>query len=217
MNILGFDTSTSATSACVVRSDGAIYEFEPPVERLSEPPGHARELMPAVDRLMRDAGLGFADLDALAVGIGPGGFTGLRIGIATAHGLAQATGLPLHPVLSLAALAEGCHPSAFPLIDARRNEVYGLDRDREPFVGSIDYAIAKAPPGALAAGDGSIRFREALESAGIRVAPGDSRTHVVRGLYICRLAAGVRPAPPESVVPCYLREPDAKPPSRSAG
>jgi hypothetical protein len=56
-----------------------------------------------------------------------------------------------------------------------------------------------------------------LENAGIRVAPGDSRTHVVRALYICRLAATVRPAPSESVVPCYLRAPDAKPPSRSAG
>ena len=83
--------------------------------------------------------------------------------------------------------------------------------------GSDSAFHAKAPEGALAAGDGSIRFREALESAGIRVAPGDSRMHVVRSLYICRLAATVPSAPPESVVPCYLRAPDAKPPSRSAG
>jgi tRNA threonylcarbamoyladenosine biosynthesis protein TsaB len=224
MNILGFDTSTNATSACVLRADGEAFEFAPPVERLGAPPGHARELMPTVDRLMREAGLGFADLDALAVGIGPGGFTGLRIGIATAHGLAQSAGIPLRPVLSLHALDAGIrgvtplHPGdAFPLIDARRNEVYGLDAAREPFVGSIDDAIAKAPPGALAAGDGSIRFRESLECAGIRVAPGDSTMHVVRALYICRLAATVQPVPPESVVPCYLRAPDAKPPSRSAG
>jgi tRNA A37 threonylcarbamoyladenosine modification protein TsaB len=119
-------------------------------------------------------------------------------------------------VLSLDALAAGIESDTpFPMIDAKRQEVYGLGP--EPFVGSIDYAIEKAPEGALVAGDGSIRFREALESAGIRVAPGDSRMHVVRGLYICRLAATVHPAPPESVVPCYLRAPDAKPPSRSAG
>jgi tRNA A37 threonylcarbamoyladenosine modification protein TsaB len=105
--------------------------------------------------------------------------------------------------------------AAFPLIDAKRNEVYGLAG--EPFVGSVDYAVEKAPAGALAAGDGSIRFREDLESAGIRVLPGDSATHVVRSLYICRLAADVDPVPPEAVVPCYLRAPDAKPPSRSAG
>lgn len=216
MNVLGFDTSTAATTVCLLRSDDEAFESEPPVERLFEPPGHARELMPGVDRVMRAGGVGFGDLDAIAVGIGPGGFTGLRIGIATAHGIAQSAGLPLHPVLSLAALAAGIDDGTpFPLIDARRNEVYGLGP--EPFVGSIDDAIEKAPAGALAAGDGSIRFREALESAGIRVAPGDSRTHVVKGLYICRLAATVQPAPPEAVVPCYLRAPDAKPPSRSAG
>lgn len=214
MNILGFDTSTSATSVCLLRADGEVFEVEPPVERLFEPPGHARELMPGVERVMREAGVGYADVDALAVGIGPGGFTGLRIGIATAHGIAQSAGIPLHPVLSLDALAAGIEADApFPLIDAKRREVYGPG----PFVGSIDYAIEKAPEGALAAGDGSIRFRDALESAGIRVAPGDSRMHVVRSLYICRLAATVPSAPPESVVPCYLRAPDAKPPSRSAG
>jgi tRNA threonylcarbamoyladenosine biosynthesis protein TsaB len=216
VNVLGFDTSTAATTVAVVRADGEVFEHEPGVERLFEPPGHARELMPAVDRLMSEAGLGFGDLGAIAVGIGPGGFTGLRIGIATAHGIAQSARVPLHPVLSLDALAAGIDAEpAFPLIDAKRNEVYGLGP--EPFVGPIDYAVGKAQDGALAAGDGSIRFREALESAGIRVAPGDSRMHVVRGLYICRLAATVQPAPPESVVPCYLRAPDAKPPSPSAG
>jgi tRNA threonylcarbamoyladenosine biosynthesis protein TsaB len=224
MNVLGFDTSTAATSVCLLRSDEDAFEVEPSVERLFERPGHARELMPGIDRVMRDAGIGFGDLDAIAVGIGPGGFTGLRIGIATAHGIAQSARIPLHPVLSLDALDAGIRGvtplhtgDTLPLIDAKRNEVYGLDPAGEPFVGPIDYALEKAPEGALAAGDGSIRFREALESAGIRVAPGDSRTHVVRGLYICRLAATVHPAPPESVVPCYLRAPDAKPPSRSAG
>lgn len=217
MNVLGFDTSTAATSACVLRADGEAFEAEPPVARLFEPPGHARELMPLVDRVMRAAGLGFEDLDALAVGVGPGGFTGLRIGIATAHGIAHARGIPLHPVSSLAALAAGIDSDApLPLIDAKRGEVYGAVAG-EPFVASPEEAAARAPAGALAAGDGSIRFREALEVAGIRVVPGDSRMHVVRSLYICTLAATMRPAPPEAVVPCYLRAPDAKPPSRSAG
>lgn len=214
MNILGFDTSTAATAVCLLRADGEVFAAEPPVARLLEPPAHARELMPGIHRVLREAGLGYGDLDALGVGIGPGGFTGLRIGIATAHGIAQAAAVPLHPVLSLDALGAGIESDApFPLIDAKRGEVYGPG----PFVGSIDEAIARAPAGALAAGDGSIRFRDALESAGIRVAPADSRMHVVNGLDICRLAATVQPAPPESVVPCYLRAPDAKPPSRSAG
>ncbi|MFL5841845.1 MAG: tRNA (adenosine(37)-N6)-threonylcarbamoyltransferase complex dimerization subunit type 1 TsaB [Thermoleophilaceae bacterium] len=222
MNVLGFDTSTAATAVCVLRSDGEAFEHEPPVQRLFEPPGHARELMPAVDRLMRQAGLGFGDLDALAVGIGPGGFTGLRIGLATAHGIAHGSAIALHPVSSLAALAAGMETDTdraarLPLIDARRGEVYGAVDGGSPFVASPEDAAARAHAGALAAGDGSIRFRETLEAAGIRVAPGDSRMHVVRGLYICRLAEAVQPAPPEAVVPCYLRAPDAKPPSRSGG
>lgn len=223
MNVLGFDTATPATAVCVLRSDGEAFELEPPVTRLAEPPGHARELMPGVDRVMRAAGLGFADLDAIAVGIGPGTFTGLRIGIATAHGLAHARGIGLRPVLSLAALAAGIEADvALPLIDARRGEVFGAlyargEQIQPPFVAPPEEAGARAPAGALAAGDGSIRFRQALEDAGIRVAPGDSRMHVVRGLEICRLAAAVEPAPPESVLPCYLRAPDAKPPSRSGG
>jgi tRNA threonylcarbamoyl adenosine modification protein YeaZ len=228
MNVLGFDTSTAASAVCVLREDGEVFEAEPPVERLFDPPGHARELMPAVDRAMRGAGLGFGDLDALAVGIGPGMFTGLRIGIATAHGIAHGRGIPLHPVSSLAALAAGIsnanaedEPVALPLIDARRGELFAAvyragDELEPPFVASPGDVIARAPQGALAAGDGSIRFREALEGAGIRVAPGDSRMHVVRGLHICRLGAAVAPTPPEVVVPCYLRAPDAKP-SRSAG
>jgi tRNA threonylcarbamoyladenosine biosynthesis protein TsaB len=224
VNVLGFDTSTAATAVCVLRSDGEAFEHEPPVARLFEPPGHARELMPAVDRLMREAGLGFADLDALAVGVGPGGFTGLRIGLATAHGMAHGSRISLHPVSSLAALATGMRDGAdelgaarLPLIDARRREVYGALDDGPPFVASPEDAAARAPAGTLAAGDGSIRFQETLEAAGIRVAPRDSRMHVVRGLYICRLAAAVQPTPPEAVVPCYLRAPDAKPPSPSGG
>ena len=226
MNVLGFDTSTAASSAAVLRSDGEGFEFAPDAGRLFEPPAHARELMPAVEAVLRAAELGFADLDAVAVGIGPGGFTGLRIGIATAHGIAHARGMPLYPVLSLDALAAAIEAAdaavaeagaAFPLIDARRGEVYGRVAGEAPFAASPADAAARAPAGALAAGDGSIRFREALESAGIRVAPADSGLHVVRGLDICRLASTVQPAPPEAVVPCYLRAPDAKPPSRSAG
>lgn len=217
MNVLGWDTSTAATAVCVLRTDGEVFEAVPAVERLGERPGHSSELMPAVHRLMDDAGLGFGDIDALAVGIGPGTFTGLRIGIATAHGLARSAGIPIHPVPSLAALASGIAADvALPLIDARRGELFGAvyDRGREvvpAFAATVEDVIARAPEGALAAGDGSIRFREPLESAGIRVAPGDSPMHVVRGLHVCRLVMTVQPAPPESVTPCYLRAPDAKP------
>jgi tRNA threonylcarbamoyladenosine biosynthesis protein TsaB len=220
VTLLGLDTSTSAASACVLRADGEVFEVAPPAARLGRPPAHASELMPAVVDAMGRAGVGWTDLAAIAVGVGPGAFTGLRIGIATARALAAANGLPLRRVSSLAALAAGIDaPLRLPLIDARRGEVFGaLYEGGEPL-----WPPFAAPPGELlaclreagfrplAAGDGSIRFRGMLEEAGIPVEPDDSEAHVVRALHVCRLGAGAPDEPPEAVLPEYLREPDAKP------
>ena len=220
MTLLGFDTSTSAASACVVRSDGESFEVAPPPERLQGPPAHASELMPAVADVMARAGVGWRDLDAIAVGVGPGTFTGLRIGIATARALAAANGLPLRPVSSLAALAAGIEaPLRLALIDARRGEVFGAlyegdERLWPPFVTPPEELARRLRDEGftpLAAGDGSVRFRQVLEEAGVPVAPDDSEAHVVRGLHVCRLGAGVPDEPPEAVLPNYLRDPDAKP------
>jgi len=63
----------------------------------------------------------------------------------------------------------------------------------------------------VAVGDGSVRFREVLETAGVRVAPDGSQAHAVRALHVCRLAEAVQPVPPEAVLPNYLRAPDAQP------
>jgi tRNA threonylcarbamoyladenosine biosynthesis protein TsaB len=218
--ILGFDTSTAVIAACLVRDDGETFEVEPAPAALLRRAAHSRELMPAIASVMERAGVGFAELDALAVGIGPGSFTGLRIGVATARALAAATGLGLRPVPSLAALAAGLEaPLALPLIDARRGELFAALFER----GEQRWPAFAAPPSELAArlreaalspraaGDGSIRFRDVLEAAGIDVEPDGSRAHVVRGLHVCRLGAAVAAQPPETVVPEYVRLPDAKP------
>jgi tRNA threonylcarbamoyladenosine biosynthesis protein TsaB len=220
VTLLGIDSSTSASSACVLRDDGEAFEALPPGERLGEGPAHASELMPAVAGVMERAGVGWSDLTAIAVGVGPGTFTGLRIGIATARGLATAAGLPLRRVSSLAALAAGIEAAVrLPLIDARRGEVFAalFEGDRElwtPFAAAPERLVERvreAGLSPLAAGDGSLRFGGMLEEAGIPVAPKDSAAHVVRALHVCRLGLGARDEPPEAVLPDYLREPDAKP------
>jgi tRNA threonylcarbamoyladenosine biosynthesis protein TsaB len=223
VTLLGIDTSTPASAACVLRDDGSAIEVEPAPERLGEGPAHARELMPAVDDVMRRAGVEFGDLRAIAVGVGPGTFTGLRIGIATARALASASGLPLRPVSSLAALAEGMREQTgerplLPLIDARRGELFAAlyDPDGKRLWGPVVAApeeVGERGRGARAAGDGSIRFRGVLEAAGIGVDADESRSHVVRALHVCRLALALPDQPPEAVLPDYLRTPDAKPAS----
>ncbi len=85
--------------------------MSPPAERLERPPAHASELMPAVADAMERAGVDWRDLDAIAVGVGPGTFTGLRIGIATARALATAAGLPAAPRV-VARRARGGHRCA---------------------------------------------------------------------------------------------------------
>jgi len=222
VTLLGIDTSTSASAACVLRADGVSFEVEPPPARLAAGPAHARELMPAVADVMQRAELDFGDLEAIAVGVGPGTFTGLRIGIATARALANASGLLLRPVSSLAALAAGIDAELrLPLIDARRGELFGALHDSAgevvwpPFVAAPELVaerVREAGLGARAAGDGSIRFRRVLEAAGIGIDADESRSHVVRALHVCRLAQAVPGEPPEAILPEYLRTPDAQPP-----
>jgi tRNA threonylcarbamoyladenosine biosynthesis protein TsaB len=227
VTLLGIDTSTPASAACVLRSDpheglpGESFEVVPEPGRLLERPAHARELMPAVTEVMERAGLRYEQLEAIAVGVGPGSFTGLRIGIATARALASASGLELRPVSSLAALAAGMEgaEARLPLIDARRGELFAALHGPAgellwpPFVAAPEAVAERVRQAALdvrAAGDGSVRFRGVLEAAGIRVDPDESRSHVVRALHVCRLAQALPGEPPEAVLPDYLRAPDAK-------
>jgi tRNA threonylcarbamoyladenosine biosynthesis protein TsaB len=220
MTILGFDTSTAASTAAILRADGELFESTPPPARLAERPAHAGELMPAIGDVMERAGVGFGDLAAIAVGVGPGTFTGLRIGVATARALAKANGLPVRAVSSLAALAEGITGTwRLPLIDARRGEVYAAlfkgDEERWPpavlGIDALAERLGDAPATPLAAGDGSLRFRDELEAAGVAVAPAESPLHVVSAGHLCRRAVDTPDVAPEQVVPNYLREPDAVP------
>jgi tRNA threonylcarbamoyladenosine biosynthesis protein TsaB len=220
VNLLGLDTSTDASSACVLRSDGEAFEVDP---RAGDGRAHAAELMPAAAEAMERAGLDWRELDAIGVGVGPGGFTGLRIGVATARALATATGAELRPVSSLRSLARGMGivPSSLPLIDARRGEVFAalyegpeLEEVWTPFAArpeEVAERVREAGLTPVAAGTGALPFRGTFEAAGIHVLPDASSAHSVRALQVCRLAVDAPAAPPEAVLPDYLRQPDAKP------
>lgn len=212
--IVGFDTATAATAAAVLAPDGRAWEARDDPEP-GERPGHASRLLGLVEQVLAEAGAEWGDVERLAVGIGPGGFTGLRIGVATARGLAQAHGLPVAGVGSLHALGAGA-PDVAAVLDARRGEVFAaVWRGGAHVLGPAAVApaelAAQLPPGVRAVGDGAIRFREVLEAAGAVVAPDGAPEHRLRAVEVCRLGAAATPAPPAALLPDYRREPDATP------
>lgn len=188
--VLAFDTATDhATSALV---DGG--------EVLGERVSRASTLLADVDALLRRAGASPRDVTALAVGIGPGSFTGIRIGLAAARGLALALDVPAAGVSTLDALAAGA-PGATPVVDAKRREVF------VPGPRAVPPAELQVEPGAIYVGDGAIRYRELLEEAGgVVPADGDER-HLPRARFHAALAVGFGPV--EQVEPLYVRLPDA--------
>ena len=189
MLILAFDTATDiATSALV--ADGEV---------LGERSSRAVTLLEDLDALLRQAGTHTRDVEALAVGIGPGSFTGVRIGLSTARGLALALGVPVAGVSTLDALAAGA-PGALPVIDARRREVFVPGRVLAP-------ADLEVEAGHLCVGSGALRYREVLEAGGAEIPPDGDERHVPRARFHAQLARDFRPA--EEVEPLYLRLPDA--------
>jgi tRNA threonylcarbamoyladenosine biosynthesis protein TsaB len=211
--ILGLDTATAATTAALWDPDGTAVERrdDPPEGRR---PAHAERLLVLVEEVLAEAGAGWDEVGRIAVGVGPGGFTGLRLGIATARALAQARGLPLVGVSSLEALAAGAAGAerVVAVIDARRGEVFALLPGAEPAALAPAALAAQLGPGTLAVGDGAVRFREELERAGAAVPAGDSPLHRVSALQVCRLGADGEPSDRDSLLPDYRREPDAQPP-----
>jgi tRNA threonylcarbamoyladenosine biosynthesis protein TsaB len=189
MLILAFDTATDVATSALV-ADGEI---------LGERTSRAVTLLEDVDALLRQASAHTTELDALAVGIGPGSFTGVRIGLSTARGLALALGVPVAGVSTLDALTAGA-PGAVPVIDARRREVFVPGRVVPPGALEIE-------PGGLYVGSGAVRYREVLEAKGAEIPPDGDERHVPRARFHAELARDFGPA--EAVEPLYLRVPDA--------
>ncbi len=224
MIVLALDTATAATAVAVLDSGGlgaAVERRHDPA--LGERPGHTTRVLGLCAAALEAAGAEWDDLDRIAVGTGPGSFTGLRIGLATAHGLALARGLPLVGVSSLHALADGAVEDApggrvAAVLDARRGEAFAAAWDG----GSVAMAPVALAPQALAealdglsgprmaVGDGTLRFRALIERAGLEVPDDDSPLHRVSASRLARLALDVRPGARGTVLPDYLRRPDAE-------
>lgn len=214
MKVLAFDCSGASCSAAVVVDDRPAAQRFVAMER-----GHAEALLPMIDAVLAEARLAPAALDLLAATVGPGSFTGLRIGLAAARGLALARGIAAIGVTSFdAVVAEGA--GELPLLialESKRAELFLQRRDREdrrlPALVPAEDWTAIVPPGPCRlAGDGAPRLAAALARPDIELLPGHGRPDPVALALIgaARWQAGVR-APLE---PLYLRAPDTTPPLR---
>ncbi len=226
MIVLGFDTATPATAVGLRLADGTTLRAydEPDAEAR---PGHTTQALALARELLARVGLGWGALGRIAVGVGPGTFTGLRVGVATARGLAQSLGVEVVGVSSLevlaqAALREPGSPSRVVLtaIDARRGEAFAAAYDAN---GELTSPRALPPedlaaiPGELggdrewlAVGDGALRFRGYLEAIAVAVPVDTSPLHRVDAGVLCELALTAPAGDLEAVLPDYRRRPDAE-------
>jgi tRNA threonylcarbamoyladenosine biosynthesis protein TsaB len=223
MAVVGFDTATVDTTVCATRGGEVLHE-ELLGLAADGSPRHSTALLAGIERAAAEAG-GWDAVERLAVGLGPGSFVGIRIGIATARGLAASTGLPLTGVCTLDALGRALGELAGPergrlaVLDARRGEVFAAlyspasERLWEPLVAApaeLADKVAELPAAPLAAGSGAIRFRDELASRGVDV-PGDADpVHRVAARHVCALAEAAPDRGDGPLDPIYLRAPDAE-------
>jgi len=194
--LLALDTATDAATACLSR-DGEVLAESVTRGRSTA----AQRLLDDVHHLTRAARVALDDLDAVVVGTGPGTFTGLRIGLASARALGFGLGIPVHGVGTLDALLAGDGVEVA-CIDARRGEVFCKGAGIETSALPPERVAELIPAGAVVAGDGAVRYREQL--AGAVIPPDGSPLHVPWARHHAALSA-LWGAPE----PLYVRAPDA--------
>jgi len=217
--LLALDCSAGACSVAVRDDAGVLASAGSAMNR-----GHAEALMPMVQQVMSEAGLGWDRLDAVAATVGPGSFTGVRIGLAAARGIALAASLPTVPVTTLEAVAEAAGTGPGPLLvvlDSKRSDFYGQwfgpggDALDAPRAATLEALLAAGPAdsgGWRVAGDAAPGFLEAAGAADpdLRVVADSGPDAVaVAAVALRRLASGGAAA----LTPLYLRAPDVTPPS----
>ena len=221
MKILALETATLAGGAALLDGGQVVGQSLLNIELT-----HSERLMAMVDRLLQDCGWQVDDLHGLAVSIGPGSFTGLRVGVATAKGLALALGIPVAAVPTLDAMAATlpfAEAPVCPLLDARKGEVYlsryrwtgeGMKREWDYLALSPEAAAERLAPPVIVLGDGVPACRPFLDrrGAGVRIAsPAHSLPSpaVVGELGHALLESG-QTVVAEALVPLYLRPSEAE-------
>jgi tRNA threonylcarbamoyladenosine biosynthesis protein TsaB len=194
---LAFDTATHVATVALL-ADG---------ELLGERTTVARRVLLDAYELLDAAGSNVADVERVIVGTGPGSFTGIRVGLASARGLALALGIPIAGVSTLAALEAGA-PGALGVIDAGRREVFARVDGAPQALAAADVVVE---PGTLVVGDGARRYRGVFELAGAVVPADTDERHLPQARHLARLATTFAAA--DDVEPVYVRPPDAKVPA----
>ena len=194
--VLAFDTATHVATVALVDDGQAI------AERTTR----AYRVLADADDLLAEIGASPARITALVVGTGPGSFTGTRLGLALARGLALSRGVDVAGVSTLDALAAGS-PGALPVIDAGRREVFAKVNGEARALRAAELDV----DGITCVGDGALRYRTVLERRGARVPADSSPEHVPHARLHAALAADFGPA--DLVEPIYVRAPDAKVPA----
>lgn len=189
--LLAFDTSAAHCAAAVLSDDRVAAHRHEPMEK-----GQAERLLPLLEELLAEAGLTWADLDAIAVGTGPGNFTGVRIAVAAARGLALSLGIPAIGVTRLEALAHGLPRPLWVVEDAKRGEVYAQRFDAADGAAQLTRLEALT----LDAPTAGNALPDPLPSLPVAEA-------------IARCAATRADTPQPRPAPFYLRGADAAPPS----
>lgn len=218
--ILAFDCAGAACSAVAWQDDRALARRGQAMTH-----GQAEVLVPMIRATLAEAGVGFGDVAAIATTLGPGSFTGLRAGLATARGLALATGLPCYGFSTLEIAARAVSPAEragrriVAAIDTRRDDLFlqvfddGLAAPGEARVASVAQALAMLPGSPLVlTGDATATLAGELRAAG-RDAIVAAQAGILDVTIVARLAAARHAdgAPGEAMRPLYLRAPDVTP------
>ena len=204
MITLGLSSSTALVGVAIARDDHVLAEQSILTDRR-----HAEEITPMLQSVLVEAAVDLAAVDRIVVDIGPGRYTGMRVGIASAKTLAFALGIPVAATTSLeliGAAAPAHDGPRFAVVDARRNQVFAIElgSSAAPLVVSPAELIEQLPPNSLLVGDGADRYQEEFEAVAV-VHPGVVPSVAAAAL----LDRSVTGGPAVEIAPLYLREPDA--------